>query len=178
MKRIRAWSVPLSALVALTLLAGAARAAKSPVAARKSWYGSVADTSLMRAAPPAIASTAELKRVWRAWRVMPPVPKVDWTRELVLSATTRGSRLRLVATLDEKGNLRVDSLATKDLRPGFRYALALVSRKGVKSVNGKPLPALKSRRPTRLTGLRVGPPSRPPASVPRAPSGSSGPSSG
>jgi hypothetical protein len=31
-------------------------------------------------------------------------------------------------------------MATRDLRPGFRYVIATVSREGVKTVNGKQLP--------------------------------------
>jgi hypothetical protein len=31
-------------------------------------------------------------------------------------------------------------MATRDLRPGFRYVIATVSRAGVKTVNGKKLP--------------------------------------
>jgi hypothetical protein len=50
-----------------------------------------------------------------------------------------GSRLSLSAQLDEKGNLQVLGVATRDFRSGFRYVLATVSREGVKSVNGKEL---------------------------------------
>jgi len=57
----------------------------------------------------------------------------------VLVATTQGSILRLAPTLDEKGDLRVVGVATLDLRLGFRYVIAVVSREGVKTVNGKEL---------------------------------------
>jgi hypothetical protein len=53
---------------------------------------------------------------------------------------TLGSKLRLSATLDDKGNLEVLGMATSDLRPGFRYVIATVSREGIKTVNGKMLP--------------------------------------
>jgi hypothetical protein len=45
--------------------------------------------------------------------------------------------------LDDKGNLSLLSMATLDLRPGFRYVIATVSREGVKTIEGKPLPMEK-----------------------------------
>jgi hypothetical protein len=32
------------------------------------------------------------------------------------------------------------AISTRDLRPGFRYAIKSVSKEGVKTVNGQPLP--------------------------------------
>jgi hypothetical protein len=52
----------------------------------------------------------------------------------------RGKLLTLSASLDETGDLKALGLATRDLRPGFRYALISVPREGVKTVNGKELP--------------------------------------
>ena len=61
-------------------------------------------------------------------------------RELVTVQTTQGSKLRMAATQDENGNLEILGLATRDMRPGFRYVAAVLSRQGVKTVNGKELP--------------------------------------
>jgi hypothetical protein len=110
----------------------------------KQWSGSVDDRALMKAAPEFILSAKDLEKVWQAWKVPGPAPEVDFTREFVLVATTPGSRLRLAATLDDKGNLQVMGMATRDLRPGFRYVMASVSREGVKTVNGKALAATPS----------------------------------
>ena len=55
--------------------------------------------------------------------------------------------MRLTATLDENGNLEVLGLATRDLQPGFRYVIAILSRKGVKTINGKELTALTEKPP-------------------------------
>jgi hypothetical protein len=46
------------------------------------------------------------------------------------------------ATLDHKGDLTVLGFGTRDIRPGFRYVLGVVSREGVKSVNKKALPTV------------------------------------
>ena len=41
------------------------------------------------------------------------------------------------ATVDEQGNLTCPALATRDLRPGFRYQILKISRAAVKTINGK-----------------------------------------
>ena len=55
--------------------------------------------------------------------------------------TENGQTLgQLCANLDDKGNLDVLGFGTRDIRPGFRYVLGIVSREGVKTVNKKDLP--------------------------------------
>lgn len=105
------------------------------------WSGSVDELSLLKGAPEVILTAKGLEKVWQAWKVPDPMPQVDFAKELVLVLTTRGSILRFGATLDDQGNLQVLGLATKDLRPGFRYVIAVVSREGVKTINGKELAA-------------------------------------
>jgi hypothetical protein len=106
----------------------------------KEFTGSVADEGLMKQAPSVITSAKELEALWKSWGLESKAPEVDFTKDLVVSAVTRGSRLRLMANLEDGGNLQVGGLSTRDLRPGFRYVLAVVSREGVKKVNGKALP--------------------------------------
>lgn len=106
----------------------------------KVWSGSVADEKLAKDAPACIASAAALEKLWKEWKLGDQVPAVDFTKELVVLTTTCGSRLRLLVTLDDNGVLQIGGAATRDLRPGFRYVLATVSREGIKTVNGKELP--------------------------------------
>jgi hypothetical protein len=80
-----------------------------------------------------------LEKLWKKWGLEGKVPEVDFQKEIVIVGTTVGSRLSLSAQLDEKGNLQVLGVATRDFGPGFRYVLATVKREGVKSVNGKEL---------------------------------------
>jgi hypothetical protein len=112
---------------------------KNPVRPTREWSGSVADETLERAAPAYIVNTRALVNLWREWNIAGPVPSVDFSRELIVLTTTRGSQLRLILSVDENGNLEVGGLATRDLRPGFRYVIATVSRVGIKTVNGKGL---------------------------------------
>jgi hypothetical protein len=133
----------LGMLVPLAILAvvvNDARAEKKAVKLEKEWKGSVDDEPLAKDAPAFISDTKALEKLWKAWKIEGKTPTVDFTKELVILTTTSGSKLRLSATLDEKGNLAVLGMATTDLRPGFRYVIATVSREGVKTVSGKKLP--------------------------------------
>jgi hypothetical protein len=102
----------------------------------------VEDLDLLKAAPKDgyLANAKDFAQLWKAWNVGEKVPEVDFQKSLVVVATSRGSKLRVLARLDDKGDLRVGGLGTRDLRPGFRYEIAVVSRDGVKTVNGKEVP--------------------------------------
>jgi hypothetical protein len=132
-------SVPLALLV-VGVLASAALAEKVKVKPVKEWKCSVADVKLKKDAPSVITSQKELEKVWKSWKVEGKAPAVDFEKEIVVVTTGDGSKLSLSLTLDDKGNLQVLALATRDLAEGFRYVIATVSRKGVKSVDGKTLP--------------------------------------
>jgi hypothetical protein len=128
------------ALAFLGLLLPAARAEKKTVKLEKEWQGSVADDALAKDAPAAITSAKGLEKLWKAWKIEGKVPEVDFDKQVVIVATTSGSKLKVSATLGDKGDLKVLGAGTRDLVPGFRYVLATVSRDGVKTVNGKELP--------------------------------------
>jgi hypothetical protein len=133
----------LGVLVALAIVAvmvSNAQAEKKAVKLEKEWKGAVEDEALAKDTPAFLSDTKALEKLWKAWKIEGKAPAVDFKKELVIVATTSGSRLRLSATLDDKGNLDVLGMATRDLRPGFRYVIATVSREGVKTVNGKQLP--------------------------------------
>lgn len=134
------WLVGLAAVAVVVLFTSDALAQKNAVKPIKEWTGSVADENLAKDAPACITSAKGLENLWKAWQLADKAPEVDFTKEIVVLTTTRGSKLRLMATLDEKGNLMVGGLGTRDLQPGFRYVLATVSKEGVKTVNGKEMP--------------------------------------
>jgi hypothetical protein len=136
----------LVALALVGVLAGVARAEKKELSASQSWNGSIDDDKaakdLLKEAPEGgyIADEKAFKKLWEAWKVTDKVPEVDFKKNIVLVATTVGSKLNLKAMLDtDKGDLVPLGLGTRDLRPGFRYVISVVPREGVKTVNGKEL---------------------------------------
>ncbi len=149
----------LATLMAVSFPLQAFPAGKKPVTPSQHWSGSVNDLSLLKAAPEFIISAKELEKLWHAWQVQDPLPKVDFSKNLIVVATTRGSVLRLAAALDEKGNLQVGGVATMDLRPGFRYVTAVVSRGESRPLMGRtwrrplPIPHPSSPQPVILVTL-------------------------
>ena len=134
------WLAGVVAVAAVVLFTADALAQKTAVKPSKEWAGSVEDETLAKDASACITSAKGLEKLWKAWKIADKVPEVDFAKEVVILTTTRGSKLRLAAALDEKGNLMVGGLGTQDLAPGFRYVIATVSKEGVKTVNGKELP--------------------------------------
>jgi hypothetical protein len=136
----------LAALAVGLVLARPALAAEpKQLKPSQSWSASIDDEDLMKEAPAGgtITDAKGFAKLWKAWKMGDKVPEIDFAKEIVLVATTRGSRLNLSARVDDKGNLTSAALATRDLRPGFRYQVIVVSRDGVKTVNGKDLPGGK-----------------------------------
>ena len=114
-------------------------AERQPVTPAREWSGSIDDPAIVSAAPEIIVSAKEFETLWLVWKLPGPVPEVGFSSYLVAVQTTEGSRLQLSAMLEDNGNLIVLGLATRDLRPGFPYVIAVLSRTGVKTVNGKEL---------------------------------------
>ena len=102
--------------------------------------GSIDDAELAKKAPTqnVVVSEKGWEALAKAWNLKDP-PKVDFTKELLVVATTSGGRLNLTPSVKD-GDLKAVAIATRDFRPGFRYAIKSISRDGVKTVDGKPLP--------------------------------------
>jgi hypothetical protein len=119
----------------------APRAAADPkkVEITKKWSGSVEDEKAIK--PECITSAKGLEALWKAWKIEGDVPKVDFAKDIVVAAYSFGSKLNMAgANLDDTGDLTVLGVGTRDIRPGFRYVLGVVSKEGVKTVNKKALP--------------------------------------
>jgi hypothetical protein len=114
----------------------------TPVKPTNTWKGSVEDEKLKKAAPQSgvITTAKDFMNLVTAWKVADKTPEVDFDKEVILVATTPGSKLILSATLDDMGDLKPTGVATADLEAGFRYVIISVPKAGVKTVNGKALP--------------------------------------
>jgi hypothetical protein len=137
------WLRFLAALSCVGLFVGSlpeVRTGKKAVKLTQQWKGSVEDETLLKGAPEFIANKKALQKLWQEWKLEHKLPQIDFRKEIVILATSRGSRLNLSARLDDEGALQVLGFGTRDLRPGFRYVLATVPRDGIKTVNKKPLP--------------------------------------
>jgi hypothetical protein len=113
--------------------------ADKPVKFDPIWKGSVEDADLAKDAPTVIVSQKALAALWEKWKLEGKVPEVDFDKNFAVLVTSRGSVLNLGGLLKDDGDLAVQATSTRDLRPGFRYAIGVTPR-GPKTVNGKPLP--------------------------------------
>jgi phosphate transport system substrate-binding protein len=110
-------------------------------------------------APPILGTAEGWGILWRAWGRAGDPPAVNFVESVVVVRTTRGSRLSTSYLLDAEGHLQVATRATLDLRPGFRYILAVIPRAGIARIDGEPLPAVAD--PDLACPLPTGKPYRP-----------------
>ena|ERR1043166_3660642 len=139
MKRYLVCFLAAGVAIAVIALADAAAQDGKKVEIKEKWNGSVEDEKAPK--PECITSAKGLAEVWKAWKAAGDVPKVDFDKNLVVAVYSSGSKLNIAgAKLDDKGNLEVIGFGTRDLGPGFRYVLGVVSREGIKTVNKKEIP--------------------------------------
>jgi hypothetical protein len=114
---------------------------KEPAKPTVDLSGSVEDEALVKELPPGgvIVSAKGWEKLAKAWGIKDPA-KVNFEKEILIVATSSGSKLNVNAKVDAKGDLKVIGFGTRDLRPGFRYAIKSVSKEGVKTIDGKELP--------------------------------------
>ena len=110
---------------------------RKPLETLKEWRGDNPNEGLAKDSPKFITNAKDLEKLWKVWDIKEKLPEIDFAKEILLVETTRGSRLNLKATLDEKGDLQSLGLATRDLRPGFRYVMITVNKAGIKTIAGK-----------------------------------------
>ena len=122
-------------------------AAQQEIKPIKEWKGNFpneTDRPLMKVAPKFITNAGQLEKLWKAWRIKEELLEIDFTEEFVCVSMGVGSGVTLSTMLDDKGNILTTSTTTADICPGFRYIIATLSRKGVKTVEGKQLPKVSN----------------------------------
>ncbi|MCA9070409.1 MAG: hypothetical protein KDA84_15865 [Planctomycetaceae bacterium] len=133
--------MPIRLLTTLCLLAilPVVAFAASPVEPIEMWSGKIRDESLRKLAPKSgfISDQQIWKKVWTAWQPNQELPKVNFSKELILVGTVSGPNLVIMRpTMDNNGNLKFLVAGTKIGGPGFGYRLLKIDRKEIKSVNG------------------------------------------
>ena len=110
---------------------------RKPLETLKEWRGDNPNEGLTKDSPKFITNAKDLEKLWKAWDIKEKLPEIDFAKDILLVETTRGGRLNLKATHDEKGDLQSLGLATRVLRPGFRYVMITVNKAGIKTIAGK-----------------------------------------
>ena len=82
-----------------------------------------------------ILDGVEYEKIWRELGLTEEPGAVDFAKEVVVLSTTRGSRITFRLRDEGEGRLQVMSISTRDIRPGLRYAIAVIARQGWQEVN-------------------------------------------
>jgi hypothetical protein len=93
------------------------------------------------AVPQAVISVAQAyEDAWKALGLKESPGVVDFEKEVVFLAATRGSRIQLRCRDKGEGKLNVSAMSTRDIRPGLRYLIGVFLKKDWKEVNGTSVP--------------------------------------
>lgn len=84
-----------------------------------------------------ILSQKEWERLAASWGIKEPA-KVDFSKEILLVGTWRGSAFKFVSDVKD-GDLTTELVGDKNIAPGFRYKVVSLDRSNIKSFRGKAL---------------------------------------
>jgi hypothetical protein len=111
----------------------------------KQWRGVLPiDRAPMRVSH--VTEAATLAKLWKSWEVSDPLPKVDFSRQIVLAAIVRSGLVKFMGpVIDADGDLKKNVVATPDVPNYWSWAISVVERDGVVSVDGEPVPPPAAR---------------------------------
>jgi thiol-disulfide isomerase/thioredoxin len=107
-------------------------------------HGRVSGKHLSSAAPAdgLITDAKSLQKLCRDWKLKTRDFDIDFSRQFLTVATAPGSSVSITFKKDEMGNLTGAALATLDTSTNsFSYCIAVMNRDGIRSYNGKAIPA-------------------------------------
>jgi hypothetical protein len=93
-------------LALIAVLAAEVRAESKAVKFTKEWKGSVAEEALQKDAPKFVTDAKALETLWKLRNIEDKLPKIDFTKEIVVLGTTKGTRIRMWAKLDDRATSR------------------------------------------------------------------------
>ena len=118
-----------------------------PVKVLNAWSGKIADAAIRKHAPTDefLLGQDQWARLWKAWRGPEKLPEIDFRKQMILVFTADGpNRVGCEPRRDSQGNVQALAMSSQIDGPGFGYLIQCISREGVRSVNGKPLPGEKN----------------------------------
>jgi serine/threonine-protein kinase len=88
-----------------------------------------------------IVDERAFEKLWSAWRKNEPVPAVDFAKHFVAVRTVKELNVAAVSVFtDGKGGAGLVTVGDVAIQ-GFGYVIVAIERAGIKTFNGKPLPA-------------------------------------
>lgn len=132
------WLLFIGALLCLSV--SLVQAEERELRPLKQWHGRV--NSIVGAQAPAggfIVNQQELAKLWEAWQIPGSKPAVDFKTQLMLVRTCNCSLITIAPLLNDQGDLHIQVTVTKDITQDTAYAIVLIARHGIKTIEGKPL---------------------------------------
>lgn len=125
----------------VTFCFSSAHAADKKIEPIRSWTGLLDDKKLTEVAPAKgyVTSQAQWKKVWETWRPKEKLPAVDFKKQLVLVNLSGMYPVDYELKLTDEGDLKIWLSPRVPPKKGYGYGIAVIERKGIKSIKGKPI---------------------------------------
>ncbi|MEC7567131.1 MAG: dockerin type I domain-containing protein [Planctomycetota bacterium] len=110
----------------------------TPVDVTQQWTGYIVETDFsdIDSRHDFIVDSDAFAELWNDWNAEQVLPVIDFAQEMVVVAVVPGpNQIMMQPALDTHGNLMLKAASTRMGGPGFSYAIQVVSRTGVDSVN-------------------------------------------
>jgi hypothetical protein len=128
-------------LALLALAIGPAPLRGESIKSTKEWKGQLDDPQLEKEKPSDgfIVDEKSFAKLWKAWMPDEKLPVVDFTKEIVVVATSNKGIIKGVSLMEEKGDAKaIVGLMEKGIK-GFAFAIGVFRREGLKTIDGKPI---------------------------------------
>ena len=114
----------------------------------KSWTGRISvEQAKLAPKDGYIVKQKVLDTLWKDWGIKGDAPKVDFDKNIVLTAMVTSSGMGINPSLDKKsGNLEVTVIATADITRDYGFHVVLIPRAGIKTIGGKAIEKAKEKR--------------------------------
>jgi hypothetical protein len=87
-----------------------------------------------------VSDATTFAKLWASWQVAEPLPPIDFSRHLVLTAIVRSGLVMFKQpVIDDQGDLKPNVVATPDAPNFYSWAICVVERHGIRSIRGAPL---------------------------------------
>lgn len=90
--------------------------------------------------PAWVGDQETLETVWARLEVQEPLPRIDFSKQLLLIGVVRSGLVMFKQpVLDDEGDLKRNIVATPDAPPFRSYAVGVIAREGIRSIDGERL---------------------------------------
>jgi hypothetical protein len=119
---------------------------KKPIKPSQTWRGKNGDNDASKLAPKNgfLTDQKAFEDLWTGWKLKDKAPTLDFEKNIVVvTLSTGGPNVPNASFTLTNGDVKVTAISTLIAGPGFGYSIDVLSRDGIKSIQGKAIDEAK-----------------------------------